>query len=398
MKIAVVITCFRYRSHAHVFLENFLEPYLFNGKKVEPNCQIVSMYVDQFLKSDMSRDVARRYGIKIYPTIAKALCLGGRRLNVDAVLSIAEHGSYSINRYGQKRYPRKRFFDQIADVMRSSKRSVPVFMDKHLSYRWDWAKDIYDTSQELKIPIMVGSSVPLAQRRPSLELPRHAKITEALSMHGGEVETYGFHALEVLQSMVEARQGGETGVASVEYFKGKRLYDQAWSQKLANAAIATELGKPPRSFDRIPGEPIGAPQGWMIRYVDGLKAMVYLVGRNDMRWNFACRLAGERQARSTHFYVGPWRNRNLFKALSHTIQHHFHTGRSPYPVERTLLTTGLTEALMRAREQPGQPLSTPHLEFSYKARNFKSMREMGASWNILTDEIPEPRGLDSFCG
>ena len=271
-------------------------------------------------------------------------------------------------------------------------------MDKHLSYRWDWAKDIYDTSRELEIPIMVGSSVPLAQRRPSLELPRHAKITEALSMHGGEVETYGFHALEVLQSMVEARQGGETGVASVEYFKGKRLYDQAWSQKLANTAIATELGKPPRSFDRIPGEPIGAPQGWMIRYVDGLKAMVYLVGRNDMRWNFACRLAGERQARSTHFYVGPWRNRNLFKALSHTIQHHFHTGRSPYPVERTLLTTGLTEALMRAREQPGQPLSTPHLEFSYKARNFKSMREMGASWKILTDEIPEPRGLDSFCG
>ena len=356
------------------------------------------MYVDQFLKSDMSRDVARRYGIKIYPTIAKALCLGGRRLNVDAVLSIAEHGSYSINRYGQKRYPRKRFFDQIADVMRSSKRSVPVFMDKHLSYRWDWAKDIYDTSQELKIPIMVGSSVPLAQRRPSLELPRHAKITEALSMHGGEIERYGFHALEVLQSMVEARQGGETGVASVEYFKGKRLYDQAWSQKLANTAIATELGKPPRSFDRIPGEPRVAPQGWMIRYVDGLKAMVYLVGRNDMRWNFACRLTGERQARSTHFYVGPWRNRNLFKALSHTIQHHFHTGRSPYPVERTLLTTGLTEALMRAREQPGQPLSTPHLEFSYKARNFKSMREMGASWNILTDEIPEPRGLDSFCG
>ena len=102
MKIAVVITCFRYRSHAHVFLENFLEPYLFNGQKVEPNCQVVSMYVDQFLKSDMSRDVARRYGIKIYPTIAKALCLGGQRLNVDAVLSIAEHGSYSINRYGQK--------------------------------------------------------------------------------------------------------------------------------------------------------------------------------------------------------------------------------------------------------------------------------------------------------
>ncbi len=66
--------------------------------------------------------------------------------------------------------------------------------------------------------------MPLAQRRPRLELPRGARIAEAVSIHGGPLEAYGFHALEVLQSFVEARQGGETGVTSVEYLQGARLW------------------------------------------------------------------------------------------------------------------------------------------------------------------------------
>ena len=33
LRVAAVVTEFTYRSHAHVILENFLEPYLFNGKK-----------------------------------------------------------------------------------------------------------------------------------------------------------------------------------------------------------------------------------------------------------------------------------------------------------------------------------------------------------------------------
>src|SRR5258707_9840420 len=35
-KVAAVFTELTYRSHAHVILENFLEPYLFNGKLTDP--------------------------------------------------------------------------------------------------------------------------------------------------------------------------------------------------------------------------------------------------------------------------------------------------------------------------------------------------------------------------
>jgi len=394
VKIAVITTVFRSLSHAHVVLENFLEPYLFNGRKIVPDMQVVSMYVDQIPKRDMSRDVAKRYGIQIYPTIAGALCRGKRRLDVDAVLLIAEHGQYSFNRFGQKRYPRKQFFDQIVEVMRRSDRVVPVFVDKHLSYRWDWAKQMVETGRELGIPLMAGTSVTLAERRPPLELPRGAEIVEAVSIHGGPIEAYGFHALELLQSFVESRRGGETGVVSVESLEGNKLWNGDWSRSLAEAAMAAELRKSPKSLKRIPGETNAQPQGVVIRYKDGLKATMLRIGKSDIRWNFACRIKGERRPRATSFYVGPWENRNLFKALSHAIQNHFRNGRAPYPVERTLLTTGLTDAFMHARQKAG-PLATPHLEFAYKAQSFKAMREMGATWKIITDDTPQPKGIEA---
>ena len=77
-------------------------------------------------------------------------------------------------------------------------------------------------------------------------------------------------------------------------------------------------------------ELVGSPAyGILVTYDDGLRAMVLKVGRDGTRWNFACRVEGEDAPRATHFYVGPWENRNLFKALSHAIQHLIHTGKPP---------------------------------------------------------------------
>src|SRR5262249_47690193 len=156
---------------------------------------------------DLTQDVSRRFKIPVYRTIAEALTCGGKELTVDAVLSIGEHGNYSTNKLRQVEYPRKRFFDEIVAVMRKSNRFVPIFNDKHLSYRWDWSREMYDTCQKHKIPFLAGSSVPLAQRRQELELPAGSVIEEAVSIHGGGFESYDFHGCEVLQSLVEFRKG-----------------------------------------------------------------------------------------------------------------------------------------------------------------------------------------------
>ena len=117
-------------------------------------------------------------------------------------------------------------------------------------------------------------------------------------------------------------------------------------------------------------------------------------GRSATRWNFACSLRGDPKPRAARFSVGPWRNRNLFKALSHAIQHHFRTGVPPYPVGRTLLVSGILDASMHSRANAGEVLKTPHLEFGYAARDFTAMRETGASWKVVTEATPEPKGID----
>ena len=335
-RVAVVMTEFTYRSHAHVLLENFLQPYLFNGQVTDPGVEVVSFYMDQFPAGEMGRQVASDFRIPIFPTIGEAVGVGTDQLAVDAVLSIGEHGKYPYNEKGQHMYPRKRFFDEVVEVFRRSGRGVPYFNDKHLSYRWDWAKQMYDVSRELDFPLMAGSSVPLAQRRPPWEFPVGAKVAEAISIHGGGVESYDFHALEVLESLIEARQGGETGIRQVQYLDEAALWQAAeegvWSIELAEAAMAAELGpgQPPLR-ELVESRKLGSnpSHGVLLSYRDGLTALCLKVGDSSVRWNFACRLREESEPLATSYYVGPWQNRNLFKALSHAIQTHFRRQQRP---------------------------------------------------------------------
>lgn len=410
-RVAAIFTVLRFRSHAYNILENFLGPYYFRGQLTDPGVDVVSFYADQFPDDDMARDVARRFKIPLCKSIDEALCVGGKQLAVDAVLSIGEHGDYPFNERGQQLYPRRRFFDESMKVMQRSDRFVSFFNDKHLSYRWDWAKQMYDMCRAHDMPLLAGSSVPLAQRMPALDMPENAEIEEAVSVHGGGLETYDFHALEVLQSMIESRSGGETGIASIELLIGDAFEKAArsgrWSKELVDAAMAAEermnvkrqarptrgvfqKSKPidPSKYKRPP-RPSG-PHAIVVTYRDGLKATVLKVGGSSDRWNFACRLKGEARPRATALFNSPWGNRGLFKALSHAIQRLFIDGREPYPAERTLLTTGAVEAVMRSYEQSGKAIQTPHLGIRYKSNDWEAMRENGKTWSVITADVPQP--------
>jgi hypothetical protein len=405
-RVAALCTEWRFRSHTYNILENFFQPYLFRGKLVDPGVDVVSLYVDQFPDNDMARPIARQLGVPLHATIDKALCQGGDQLDVDAVLLIGEHGDYPINQRGQKMYPRKEFFDQAVASMHRSGRYVPLFNDKHLSYRWDWAREMYDTARSTGMPLMAGSSVPLAQRVPAIMLPRRSVVTEALVVHGGGIESYDFHGLEVLQSIIEARRGGETGVKSVQLITGQKareaLATGRISPDLLHAALETEISagfvrQPRPGKDRSTLPPALRREqmdqlnhALLVDYVDGTRAAVVTVGSDSNRWNFACRLKGESQPRATAFFNGPWGNRCLFKALSHSIQHLFKTGRQPYPVERTLLVSGILDHAMTSLEQGGAIVDTPQLEFSYRPINFDEMREDGTSWDVITVDSPQP--------
>lgn len=405
-RVAAIFTVLRFRSHPYNILENFLGSYYFRGKLVDPGVDVVSFYADQFPEDDMAKEVSRRFGIPLCRTIGEALCVGSKELSVDAVLSIGEHGDYPYNDRGQHLYPRKRFFDEAFAVMEGADRFVPFFNDKHLSYDWGEAKEIYDTCRQHKMPLISGSSVPLAQRRPPIDIPAGAEIEEAVSVHGGGLESYDFHALEVLQSMVESRRGGETGIAQIELVYGE-AFEKArkagrWSQDLVDAAMKAETdmkavrqARPTRGvFQKKPAADLSprttGPHAVCVTYRDGLKATVLRIGSSADRWNFACRLKGEDTPRATALFNSPWGNRGLFKALSHSIQHTFLAGEEPYPAERTLLTTGAVEAVMQSFEQKGKAIETPHLAIKYASKDFSSFRENGRTWSILTKDVRQP--------
>src|SRR5687768_14717330 len=153
-RVAAIVTEYRIRSHADNIVTRLLEGYALHWQVVAPRVEVASLYTDQVPENDISRELAARHGVPIYPTIREALTLGGDTLAVDGVVIVAEHGDYPYNEKGQHLYPRRRFFEEVVQVFRDSGRVVPVFNDKHLAWSWDDAKWIYDQAKALGVPFM----------------------------------------------------------------------------------------------------------------------------------------------------------------------------------------------------------------------------------------------------
>ena len=367
-KVAAIVTVYRPLSHANVIVGRFLDGYHPNNVYVRPKTHVVSMYTDQIHEKDMSRDLAKKHGYTIYPAIKEALTLGGDKLAVDAVLFVGEHGDYPWNERGQHLYPRHKLMKQIVEVYRQSGRSVPTFSDKHLSYDWEKAKQMYAWSKELNFPFMAGSSIPLTVRTPELEIPYEAGINEAVVVGYGNVDSYGFHTLESLQCMVERRRGGETGIESVEWIEGGGVWQ--WlsgpgrrHRPLLDQALARcHKTKPGRLEDNCK-----EPYLYLLNYKDGLRAAAFILNGHAGGWSMACRLDGRTDPVSTYFgFTSGGRTRPHFDGLVHCIEHLFVTGTPLYPVERTLLTTGALSFLFESRVQKKE-LATPELAIRYRA-------------------------------
>ena len=383
LKIAAVVTIFHKYSHAQHIVDRFLEGYGWNGRHHRPEMDVVSLYVDQVKENDLSRERAARFPtMKIYPTVADALTLGGRGLAVDGVLLVGEHGEYARNEKGQRLYPRYELFKQIAAVFRTSGRSAPVFSDKHLSWRWDWAKEMYDISQEMGFAFMAGSSLPVTWRTPSIDMPLGARVREAMCVGYGGVDGYDIHALETLQCMVERRAGGETGVRWLEAYRGERFWEAhhegVWSRDLFEACLCRSHTLTPSrtGFNHVfptrdeMAEIVKDPIAYHYEHLDGLKSTMILMSGLVQDFNFAAHLDGRETPLSTQMYLPmpPARATlaNFFSPQVNNVERMFLTGKASYPVERTLLTTGLVIAAVESLRQEQKRIETPNLEVAYR--------------------------------
>ncbi|NKB68652.1 MAG: hypothetical protein GKR89_16435 [Candidatus Latescibacteria bacterium] len=388
-KLAALCSSYFPRSHSQHTVDRFLMGYEYDGQFHYPPFQIASLYVDQRHEDDLSRLRAEQYGCQIYPDIAAALTLGGDTLAVDGVLLVCENGDYPTDERGAILYPRYEFFREMVAVFDASGRSVPVFNDKHLSYDWTKARWMYEQLTKLNIPMLAGSSLPVTWRLPELEIPLETPLQEALAVYPGHVESYGIHALEMLQCMVERRRGGESGIQAVQYLEGAAVWRAAaegrWSRPLLEAARSRRLPRQVVERQRtwstvqleaayaaapVPNlEPLEEqaknPVALLVEYRDGLRAACINLNIPNQDFAFAAHRA-DGQIDSTLFFLGGPPESAYHGIQVHHIEELFTNGRANYPVERTLLTTGVLAFLMDSRQQGHQRLETPDLNISYQ--------------------------------
>src|SRR5438045_8190053 len=306
-RIAAILTEYWLGSHVALVMGKYLEGYNQDDNTPYPRSKIVAMFTEHVPKNDMSRPTAKKYGVPIFRTGQEALTLGGDQLAVDGVILIGEHGDYPVNDKAQTLYPRFEMFLKITDVFRQSRRSVPVFNDKHLSFSWRQARRMVEISKELKFPMLAGSSVPVAYRVPSLDTPFGVAQKYAVAVSYSGLDIYGFHVLEALQCVVERRKGGETGVRSVQCFEKEDCWNfvehNGWVKRLFEEALThSKTRKPGMPKDLVP-----QPAVFVLDYSDGLRAAAFLMTGLVEDFTVGIYVEGQPKPVSTLSYLMEWR-------------------------------------------------------------------------------------------
>jgi hypothetical protein len=374
--LACITTVYRPLSHAYHIAGRFLHGFALDGKHHVPAQYLHSLWCGQVPENDLSREVCKSHGVKLAKNIEDALLASGK-LAVEGVLLIAEHGNYPVNGRGQILYPRLDWLEEIARVFKKAGKSCPVFCDKHLSYTFARARSMLSRGKELGFPLMAGSSLPVTWRRPELEMKLGAPVEDALVACYGPIEVYGFHGLEALQAMMERRKGGETGVKAITCLTGKEVWKAGdagkWSWSLLESALARSHTVNPGDIRhntgtmKVLGQPLIPPTAFLIEYRDGTRGTVLLLNGHIRDFVFAARVKGEARPSSCRFVLPEPPGARYFDPLVLNLETFFATRKAPYPVERTLLTTGMLDAALASHEKKGARVETPELEVRYTA-------------------------------
>lgn len=361
--VAGVVTVYRPGSHADVILGKLMEGWKHDGGP-GPALTLASVYIDQPADSELGLSLCKKYKVPVFDTIAGAVTVGTDRIPVDGVLAIGEHGNYPLNEIGQHMYPRRRFMEEITSAFERHGRAVPVFNDKHLGPVWTDARWMYDRARELQIPYMAGSSMPVGYRTVDLELPLGVEIEGAVGIGYSGIEIYGFHALEFFQYHAERRRGAETGIKSVQFLSGPAIWEAVDAGRVSRPALEAAWAAVPKTGQPNLRDDKDAAL-FLFEYRDGLPGAIFMLGC-ARGTSIGLKLRGQQQTVATAFDERTEPRYPHFACLLRALEHLIHTGQPAYPVERTLLTSGILDRIMVSRSQQGKVLETPELAIAYE--------------------------------
>jgi hypothetical protein len=375
--IAVLGSVYRPLSYLYHLAGRFLHGCTIDGQPWMPQHRIASLWLDQTPENDLSREIARKFGILRARTIRDALVVDGQ-LAVNGVLIVAEHGNYPRNEFGQILYPRAPIFDEVIKAFRAVGQTAPIFIAKHLSYSLAQAGEMIESSRDLLLRVAAGSAVTTARREPPVDLTDQ-RISEGLVAAFGPLEVSGFDALQALQCLIEKRDTGEPAVKVVRCLSGAEVWRAGdrgdWSWDLLHAALAraqnVNLGDPRDNVGSIamPAMPATPPLAIQVEFADGVRGTVLLLNGHLQDFVGAARTADD-VVHACRFDVGSAPGMSHFNEHAAAIDEFliggnrlplFQLAHSALWLGRTLMTTDILERAMQSHSLRGRPIHAPNL-------------------------------------
>jgi len=210
-------------------------------------------------------------------------------------------------------------------------------------------------------------------------MPYGAELQESVCVAYGGVDSYDFHALETAQCMSERRRGGEVGIARVHALRDEALWqalavdERATTRELVVAALTRSHNLPVEGgfpTDRITFDWArrALPQtiGYLVEHLDGFRTTILMTGIQD--FNYAGKLADGSIVSCQMYLPMPGHGSttaDFFTPLVRHIETMVLERRAPYPVERTLLTSGMVIGGVESLHAGQVPFETSKMAIAY---------------------------------